>query len=418
MFRDFVKKKFDDYLALLEFPAGRISFSQIRNSSLPPFIISFLEYYIPSHNISLDKKDFEQVLHKAIVFNINYIIKPKNTILKFLFGDVETRPAHFIRNRLRYFQFYGYYVMQIEDFIDVNSVEVVTYNQIEHLINEVNKKIYEEITAPGNNSHRMNLVKLLYYFFHDLGDNNPINIKLPKKILSVYFYDKSYPDIKKRIDSFFSDEIFIQEAIELMDPKTRKSARELTDVGVSDAELRDIITKAKTQLINNRAANEEVEKILLPEEVMPEEPLRVNIEVIREQESKLPEIEKNRLIISEDLYSDDLIFAAQFNDITPPAQLTDKEKRDRLLDDLFCESTYKKRIIKYVFNKDESNFMGSVNLILDLDSWDIAAEKIESIFNKNKVDYYSEEAVKFVDIMQSHFAKDSNSNKHAGSKAV
>lgn len=417
MFRDFVKKKFDDYLALLEFPAGRISFSQIRNSSLPPFIISFLEYYIPSHNIPLDKKDFEQVLHKAIVFNINYIIKPKNTILKFLFGDVETRPAHFIRNRLRYFQFYGYYVMQIEDFIDVNSVEVVTYNQIEHLINEVNKKIYEEITAPVNNSHRMNLVKLLYYFFHDLGDNNPINIKLPKKILSVYFHDKSYPDIKKRIDSFFSDEIFIQEAIELMDPKTRKSARELTDVGVSDAELRDIITKAKTQLINNRAANEEVEKILLPEEVMPEEPLRVNIEVIREQESKLPEIEKNRLIISEDLYSDDLIFAAQFNDITPPAQLTDKEKRDRLLDDLFCESTYKKRIIKYVFNKDESNFMGSVNLILDLDSWDIAAEKIESIFNKNKVDYYSEEAVKFVDIMQSHFAKDSNSNKHAGSKA-
>lgn len=418
MFRDFVKKKFDDYLALLEFPAGRVSFSQIRNSSLPPFIISFLEYYIPSHNIPLDKKDFEQVLHKAIVFNINYIIKPKNTILKFLFGDVETRPAHFIRNRLRYFQFYGYYVMQIEDFIDVNSVEVVTYNQIEHLINEVNKKIYEEITVPGNNSHRMNLVKLLYYFFHDLGDNNPINIKLPKKILSVYFYDKSYPDIKKRIDSFFSDEIFIQEAIELMDPKTRKSARELTDVGVSDAELRDIITKAKTQLINNRAANEEVEKILLPEEVMPEEPLRVNIEVIREQESKLPEIEKNRLIISEDLYSDDLIFAAQFNDITPPVQLTDKEKRDRLLDDLFCESTYKKRIIKYVFNKDESNFMGSVNLILDLDSWDIAAEKIESIFNKNKVDYYSEEAVKFVDIMQSHFAKDSNSNKHAGSKAV
>jgi hypothetical protein len=418
MFRDFVKKKFDDYLALLEFPAGRVSFSQIRNSSLPPFIISFLEYYIPSRNIPLDKKDFEQVLHKAIVFNINYIIKPKNTILKFLFGDVETRPAHFIRNRLRYFQFYGYYVMQIEDFIDVNSVEVVTYNQIEHLINEVNKKIYEELTAPGNNSQRMNLVKLLYYFFHDLGDNNPINIKLPKKILSAYFYDKSYPDIKKRIDSFFSDEIFIQEAIELMDPQTRKSARELTDVGVSDAELRDIITKAKTQLINNRAANEEVEKILLPEEVLPEEPLRVNIEVIREQESKLPEIEKNRLIISEDLYSDDLLFASQFNDITPPVQLTDKEKRDRLINDLFCESTYKKRIIKYVFNKDESNFMGSVNLILDLDSWDIAAQKIENIFNKNKVDYYSEEAVKFVDIMQSHFAKDRNSNKHAGSKAV
>lgn len=416
MFQDFAKKKFADYLALLEFPAGRISVEKIRSSSLPPFIISFLEYYIPNHKIPLDKIELEQVLNKAIVFNINYIIKPKNTILKFLFGEVETRPSHFIKNRLRYFQFYGYYVMQIEDFIDVNSLDIVTRAQIEHLVNEVNKRIYEEISSPGNNSHRLNLVKLLYYFFHDLGENNPINIKLPKKILSVYFHDKGFFDIKKRVDSFFSGEIFIQEAIELMDPGTVRSARELTDTGVSDAELKEIVSKAKTGLISRRSANEEVEKILLPEEVLPDEPHRVDIEVIREQEAKLPEPEKSRLIISEELYSDDLIFASQFNDLTPPVQLTGKEKRERLINDLFCESTYRKRIIKCIFNKDESKFLESVNSVLDLSDWDSAAEKIESIFNSSKVDYFTEEAVKFVDIMQSHFVKESN--KPAGSKAV
>src|SRR5688572_13190291 len=203
MFQDFAKKKFVDYLALLEFPAGRISFNQLRSSTLPPFIISFFEYYVPKQNVPLDKRDFEEILNKAIIFNINYIIKPKNTILKFLFGDVETRPVHFIRERLKYFQFYGYYVSQIEDFIAINGLEVVASTHVEHLVNEINKRLLEEISQQGSEPQRMNLVKLLYYFFHDLGDNNPINIKIPQKILSVYFGDKGYYDIKRRVDGFF-----------------------------------------------------------------------------------------------------------------------------------------------------------------------------------------------------------------------
>ena len=112
MFQDFAKRKFADYLALLEFPAGRMSYSNLKNSSLPPFIISFIEYYTPNRNIPLDKKDFEEILDKAIVFNINYIIKPRNTILKFLFGEIETRPVRFIEDRLRYFQFYGFFKLR------------------------------------------------------------------------------------------------------------------------------------------------------------------------------------------------------------------------------------------------------------------------------------------------------------------
>lgn len=416
MFQDFAKRKFDDYLALLEFPAGRISFDNLKNSSLPPFIISFIEYYIPNRNIPLDKKDFEEILNKAIVFNINYIIKPKNTILKFLFGDLETRPVRFIEERLCYFQFYGYYTSQIEDFININSLEVVSFNQIEHLLSEVNRKIYEEISVPGSNAHRMNLVKLLYYFFHDLGDNNPINIKLPRKILSVYFRDKGYEDIRKRIDGFFSDEIFIQEAIELMDPRSVRSAKELTDFGVSDDQIKDIISKAKTRLINKESLNKEVEKILLPLEQLPEELPDISIEIIRERESKNPEIKKSRLIVSEEIYSDDLMFAAQFNELTLPVEPTDEEKKTGLLDDLFCEKTYRKKILKVIFNRDEAGFRNTVSAILEKRNWIEASGMIEECFNKFKVNYFSEEAVKFVDILHNHFAAESKSTKE--SKAV
>ncbi len=467
MFQDFAKKKFDDYLALLEFPAGRITFNQLRTSTLPPFIISFFEYYVTKKNAPLDKKDFEEILDKAIIFNINYIIKPKNTIVKFLFGDMETRPVHFVKDRLKYFQFYGYYITQIVDFINVNLLEVVSVNQIEHLINDVNKKLLEEISAPGNDSQRMNLVKLLYYFFHDLGDNNPINIKIPQKILSVYFQDKGYYDIKKRVDGFFSDEIFIQEALELMDPETKKASVPKSSIDANDEEVTKIITKAKSdkkakdesnakdkakskdaakvkddpkvteqpkpemeteaiadtkiKLISATESNEEVEKILKPEEEIPIEIIRVNIEELREQEAKLPEIEKSRLVIDEEIYSDDLMFASQFSDLTPPAQLTEKEIREKLIKDLFCEESYRKKIIKQIFRKNEDSFKETVNYILNLKSWNEAAAEIEELFAKRKVNYFSEASVKFVDIMQSHFVKDSEVNavrKEKGNKAV
>lgn len=414
MFQDFAKRKFRDYMQLLEFPAGRTTFSRLRDSSIPPFITSFFEFYLPDRNAPINKIDFEEVLNKAIVFNINYIIKPKNTILKFLFGDVETRPVGFIHNRLRYFQFYGYYITQIEDFIHVNSLEVVSHEQIELLLNEVNKRIYEEILGRGNEPHRMSLVKLLYYFFHDLGENNPINIKLPKKILSAYFQDKGYMEIKKRVDSFFSEEIFIQEAIELMDPETKKAERPKSETGISDEQIREMVSKAKTQLISKSGSDREVEKILQSEEQLPPEIPEMNIRLIREQESKKPEVEKIRLIIDDEIYSDDLVFASHFSDMAPPAPVNTKDKRKQLIEDLFCEHSYRVKIIRKIFKKSEEDFIGTVNEILDKKTWDEAAGTIEELYKKRKINFYTEEAVKFVDIFQSHFNSEENTIKRNG----
>src|SRR3990172_8647911 len=266
MFRDFAARKLNDYLNLLEFPDNNIAFKQVKHSSLPPFIISFIEYYIRNDSVPMGKKDFEELLRKALVFNINYVIRPKYSIIRFLFGDVETRPVEYIKDRLSFFQFYGYYTAQILDFINYNSLEVVSVNQVELVIDEVNKKLLEEICGPGSSdSDRLNLVKILYYFFHDLSDNNPINIKLPRKILSVYFADKGFTDIKKRLDAFFSDDVFIQEAIEIMNPDTKRSPKAKSDIDVSEKKVKDIISNAKNALISKESSKTEIERIIKKE---------------------------------------------------------------------------------------------------------------------------------------------------------
>ena len=224
LFEDFAKKKFADYASLIQPAGGNIYLKQVRNSSLPPFIINFFEHSYPVQHNLLTEAEFENTLNRAVIFNINYVIKPKNTLLKFLFGEVETRPSDYIRNRLEYFLFYNYYIDHIENFINLNSPVTVSVNQVEHLINVVNKQILAEVSNPSNgDSQRLNLVKLLYIYFLDLAENNPINIKLPKKILSAFFKDKGFTQIQNRVDKFFSEEIFIQETIELMKPVQRKA---------------------------------------------------------------------------------------------------------------------------------------------------------------------------------------------------
>lgn len=406
MLQDFVKKKFNDYSNLVEFSAGETSFRKIRLSNLPAFIINFFEYSLDSKDAPLDTKEFEILLNKAIIFNVNYIIKPKHTLLKFLFGDVETKPVEYITGRLGYFQFYGYYITHIADFISLNSLEIVSVNQVEHIINDVNKRLFEEINDPANdNSHRLNLVKLLYYFFVDLSDNNPINIKLPKKILSVFLADNGFYEIKAGVDSFFSEDIFIQEAIELMNPAKKRGRKPRSEGDLSEKQVKEIVSKAKSNLINKEESNKEVEIILDAKEKIPDVEKLPDVKKLRESETKMPVVETKTLVIEEEIYSDDLLFASQFHTIIPEQPPLDTEIKDKLLNELFCEESYKKRIIKKLFRKDESLFKKTAVQLIELNSWSEAAIELDKIFSMYKIDYYSEEAVKFVDIFQSHFSK-------------
>ena len=68
--------------------------------------------------------------------------------------------------------------------------------------------------------------------------------------------------MKSRFDNFFSDEIFIQEAIELMNPGTKKTAKVKSDVGLSEKDVKELVSKAKTNLINMESANKDIATVL------------------------------------------------------------------------------------------------------------------------------------------------------------
>jgi hypothetical protein len=407
MFEDFAKRKFNEYLLLIEFSADKTAFQKIRSSGLPPYIINFFDCSIKNKQKPISRKEAEDTLQKAVIFNINYVIKPKATLLKFLFGDVETRPADYINERLQYFQFYSYYTEHIIEFIAINSLYVISINQIEHLINEVNKKILTEINRDKAEANRFNLVKLLYYFFLNLGPNNPINIKIPKRILSVFFNDKGFHEIKKQIDSFFAEDIFIQEAMELMKHTEKKPAKIEEEVDVN--RVNEILKKAKTELLNPDSSQKDVEKTIGKDEDVQD--LKVT-ELKKEDELRIPdEVAEKKLVLDESIYSEDLEFEAAVSEAVPAISLSEEDRFEKDFNAIFAEEKKRKKIIKKIFDKNEVEFKENVLKILRAESWTDASKQIEELFEKNGVNFYSVEAVTFVDLLEAHFIKENNGNK-------
>ena len=415
LFEDFAKKKFADYASLVQPDGGKVYLKQVRDSSLPPFIINFFERTHKNLHGSLTEQEFKNTLNRAVIFNINYIIKPKNTLLKFLFGDFETRPADYIRDKLGYFLFYNYYINHIENFIILNSPITVSLNQVEHLINVVNKQILDEISNPSNgDSQRLNLVKLLYIFFLDLVKNNPVNIKLPKKILSAFFGDKGYTQIQNRIDRFFSEEIFIQETIELMKPKQKKAREKVSEADI-DEKAKQILSKAKTNLISDESSDKDITKALPADEAVPDSGDIMSGEhiiekkILRKTDLKTEEPNEDKQELGDEIFSKELILQSQlgYEDISKP--LIEEEDKEQIFDKLFCEATYRKKILKKIFGNDEDFFREFVNSLLMKKNWENAAKKIDEMFSNKRINYLSDEAVKFVDIMQNHFTGTSKS---------
>ncbi len=362
----------------------------------------------------IERAEFEKLLQNAIAFNINYVIKPRATLLKFLFGSTDARPTEYIIERLGYFQFYRYYTDAIIEFIQLHSPPVISISQVEKLINEINRKILTEISdEEGSDTQRLNLIKLLYHFFIDLSENNPINLRLPRGILSAFLQDKQFYEIKKSADKFFKEDIFIQEAVDLMRRKPEKidAEEERADDKEESKKIEETLKNLNSGILDTEVITREIGKTKSgeekPEEMQADIVTDSNVESLEDRSSipseNMPESEAG--ILDRDLYSEELL-AISAADESRAGEMTPEDWKKKIREGLFCEVNYRKKIIKKIFRRDENLFNELVSGLLDITSWDTAAEFIDNYFTKNKIDYYSEEAVKFVDIMHEYFEKD------------
>lgn len=390
MFENFVHGKIQKENAILH-NLTEISKENILKSKLSEFSKKYLLYDYP---VQPDESEFLTRIEKSNKLYFNFAIRPKWTLLTFLFGNFESRPPNEIINKLNVFPFYNYYTDAIKDFIKSNFQIFVTKGELTLIIDETNKAIYEKLTDNINNLKIKNFFLQLYNLKYEDESNYNLESAIPFSFIKIFLEDKSYFVLKKKFDAVknFNDksEISMKDIIKILTDKYNKTG---------------IINAYKTEdypsELNSSAQNEEDSKKIEIE--IP--PADKNI-ILENENQKDTDTNEEILIepVSEKIYSEQLLKATAESEKSASEIKTDKTgiNESSVLKDLFDEKQFQK-ILNKIYNSDIIRSEKSLALLSSLKNWKEASKHLKEIFKNNRVDIYNKEVVNFVNVLNEYF---------------
>ncbi|MEO6695797.1 MAG: hypothetical protein ABIY50_10250 [Ignavibacteria bacterium] len=327
------------------------------------------------------KEDAEMLLLKVEKSNklyFNFTIRPKWTLLTFIFNNFESRPPKEILKKLDTFPFYKFYADSIKDFINDNLQIFTTKGEISTLIDETNTAIYDKLTKDITNQKIKNFFLQLFKLKYDDESNYNLESSIPYSFIKIFLIDKDYNDLEKKF----------QKAINIQ-PET-------------EINLKDII-KVLMDKYSHSERNEE-KKIIEKEAEVRIEPVSINKnEPIKAAPVKFTKHEainvKNESI---NIYSGDLLKAAEEEkDLDAIAIPIDKAKKIKEL----IGKKAADRILTKIYNSDIIYQERSFEKLGSYNSWSEAKNHLKEIFQINKVEIYNKDVVRFVDVLNEHFNK-------------
>lgn len=423
MFEEIVDLKFQK----LKSVTGKlkvISPEEIKKSDLPVHIINFLYNEQPEiHDINT----LNSLLEKYVKLSVNYTLRPKWTLVNYLFAGYDSKPAEEIISKVETFQFYRYYIDLITNHIKDNALLFITQEDVKALTDDANKVVLEKLVNGTSG------VKIKNFFSHiyklKYGEEREINLdwSVPFLFIKLFLEDKSFQNLidKFKIIPGLDDtmEIEMKTAIKVLTNKyyisddffilkdEEKSPK--TEIGEIESR-KNIEQKTEKRKIENDK----------PEEKEKDEKIEISFD--KEKEKKA-QAEKENKTDDEDDKPKGLIRIIK-NIPTKKFQRERKEEVKKEEKFAEAEETLMKEEkesfinpdgsekIKYLFKEDEKNailkkvFKGSKSYMEDTFSelekfktWDEASEFLKELFKKNKVSLYNKRVVLFIDILNEHF---------------
>jgi hypothetical protein len=423
MFEEIVESKFRS-LKSIAGGINNISIEEIRKSDLPAFAVNFI---IAEQVEVNDINSLNSLLEKSVKLIVNYTLRPKWTIINYLFGNYDSKPADEIIRKTEVFNFYRYYVDLISNNIKDNSVMFITQEEVMDLIGEANKVVLDKLVKETSGIKIKNFFSQIYKLKY--GDDREINLdwSIPYLFIKLFLEDKGFQEL---IDKFKvipglddSMEIEMKTTIKVLTDKYYVNNDFFVLKDEAPAKTKDTAIpeeKPKEQEKKETVKPETPGKFDLTEEIKPEvsekiaAPVKSKIVIEEEKPKGIIRIIKN--IPSKRFHREKKIQEEikEEKKTEEPANETPaevkKEKKHR------SESDGDKYKIKHLFKQDELNaimkkvFKGSKSSMYEtldelenFDTWQEASDYLKDVFLKNKVDLYNKQVVLFVDLLNDHF---------------
>ncbi len=133
MFESLVKEKINLEKSKIRL-LSPVSREAIRKSELSPFIKNF----IFNETQEITESDYlDELIEKGVKLQFNFTIRPKWTLLNYVYGSIESKSDNEIRHKLKVFTFYKFYPDTILNYLDEERHLYVSKNKVELLLNDV-----------------------------------------------------------------------------------------------------------------------------------------------------------------------------------------------------------------------------------------------------------------------------------------
>lgn len=369
MLEQITDKRFKEAAAIAE-ELSDFSAETIISSRLPDFTKSFI---INDGSVPKTKDELLKIIDKSIKLNLNYCIRPKWTLLSYIYANQDSKSKQEILRKTEIFTFYSFYTEPVKDLCSDDSYVSIPRAIVEDLIDEINSSIHEKLTNETTGLKIKNFFLQLYKFKY--GDNTEISLDMsvPYSFIRIFLEDKGYKDIVKMFYeagiSDDNDELELKTAIKIITGKVKET-------GLSSEEI--------------NSPKKEIE------------------------EDNVLYTEKNETVIEETAESKPIIE----NDFEGTSTTIEKETEHTISDEFEEKEKDDEHHIKYLFKEDELKsiakkvFKGSRYVMQDefleiekLRNWREATEHLKKIFITNKVNLGDKTVILFVDVLNDYFEK-------------
>ncbi|CAN5446320.1 hypothetical protein BH10BAC5_BH10BAC5_15020 [soil metagenome] len=419
MFESIVKEKASREVKKLEF-YDVVDPSIISKSNLSPFVKNFIITEAPYVSTN---EELEQQVNKAVKLLINYSIRPKWTIINFVFGSLDSKRVEEVSSKLSIFPFYKFYSEIIEEYIDRNDIDSISKSKAELLIDEMNVELKEKLTQNISGIKIKNFLINVFRLKYENESDLNLDSVIPFSFLRIFLNDKGYEDLVKKFDSLNcfkeNDNISYKDIIKV-----------LTDKFVPPSE-----PKNKEKPVEKQPVKQKIEidlNVKTPDQIKVSENKESLKSVVSEKDRGTEKTETEKIIIDDvkpvkektysryDIYSNErdedkkkALETEQQKDPVPQneqLEVIDEVKHEKDLEDLstisglFTEGE-KKEIQSRIYKSSKSEMRASFKELDKAKTWNDAVQILKKIILDNKVDIYHKKIVFFVDMLNEHFIK-------------
>jgi hypothetical protein len=345
----------------------------------------------------ISENEISDLISEAVTFNFNYITKPNETMLDFVFKDSENLSPDEMVMKLEYPYYYDYLRQILSSYMDKKQLLTLNKKELEFLLG----KIDNELFSAKPNELIDNALEAMSDFFN-IGA--VLRSQIPPQAIELFLKEKNITDYLLRLKSalgkspkikYETDELkkFIFTAVHPDDQRTAASVSELTsaeDESLKKTETVDVSEELKSGI-----------GTVVEENLLPESPSAGGTEEIELDDFEIINPNVNETInLSDEIKIEEEtetfpLDAEEFEESSPKKSIDESTSQRKSEKDIlsFLSDREIEKIIGSIFNEDKEDFATTIETISECKTYEKATEILKSLYTTYNVNPYSHDAI-------------------------